>query len=185
MTKQCKVSLDPAVCEMVEKARSAKVETVWDRYQAMLPQCGFGETGLCCRHCLQGPCRIDPFGGEPKLGICGATADVIVARGLDRAIAAGAASHSGHARHLAHTLKLAAKGKARDYTIKDKAKLRSVAARLGIPTEGRNIAEIALDVAEAALADFHEKDTPVMWAATTVTKKRARLFEEKVCSPRV
>ncbi|WP_022856204.1 anaerobic carbon-monoxide dehydrogenase catalytic subunit [Thermodesulfobacterium thermophilum] len=184
MTKQCKVSLDPAVCEMVEKARSAKVETVWDRYQAMLPQCGFGETGLCCRHCLQGPCRIDPFGGEPKLGICGATADVIVARGLDRAIAAGAASHSGHARHLAHTLKLAAKGKARDYTIKDKAKLRSVAARLGIPTEGRNIAEIALDVAEAALADFHEKDTPVMWAATTVTKKRARLFEEKGLLPK-
>ncbi|AAM24908.1 carbon monoxide dehydrogenase subunit CooS [Caldanaerobacter subterraneus subsp. tengcongensis MB4] len=184
MTKQCKVSLDPAVCEMVEKARRVKVETVWDRYQAMLPQCGFGETGLCCRHCLQGPCRIDPFGGEPKLGICGATADVIVARGLDRAIAAGAASHSGHARHLAHTLKLAAKGKARDYTIKDKAKLRSVAARLGIPTEGRSIAEIALDVAEAALADFHEKDTPVMWAATTVTKKRARLFEEKGLLPK-
>lgn len=184
MANPCKVSLDPAVCEMVEKARRVKVETVWDRYQAMLPQCGFGETGLCCRHCLQGPCRIDPFGGEPKTGICGATADVMVARGLDRAIAAGSAAHSGHARHLAHTLKLAAKGKARDYTIKDKAKLRSVAARLGIPTEGKSIAEIALDVAEAALADFHEKETPVMWAATTVTKKRAKLFAEKGLLPK-
>ncbi|BCV20527.1 anaerobic carbon-monoxide dehydrogenase catalytic subunit [Moorella sp. Hama-1] len=184
MAKSCKVSLDPAVCEMVEKARRLEVETVWDRYQAMLPQCGFGETGLCCRHCLQGPCRIDPFGGEPKTGICGATADVMVARGLDRAIAAGSAAHSGHARHLAHTLKLAAKGQARDYTVKDKAKLRSVAARHGIPTEGRSDAEIALDLAEAALADFHEKETPVMWVATTVTKKRAKLFEEKGLLPK-
>ncbi|GFN23349.1 anaerobic carbon-monoxide dehydrogenase catalytic subunit [Thermanaeromonas sp. C210] len=184
MAKSCMASLDQAVCEMLEKARRLKVETVWDRYQAMLPQCGFGETGLCCRHCLQGPCRIDPFGGEPKTGICGATADVLVARGLDRAIASGAASHSGHARHLAHTLKMAAKGKARDYTIKDKAKLRSVAARLGIPTEGRSIAEIALDVAEAALADFHEKETPVMWVATTVTKKRAKLFSERGLLPK-
>ena len=42
-----------------------------------LPQCGFGETGLCCRHCLQGPCRIDPFGvSGPKFGICGVNADV-------------------------------------------------------------------------------------------------------------
>ena len=178
MANSCKVSLDPAVCEMVEKAKRLEVETIWDRYQAMLPQCGFGETGLCCRHCLQGPCRIDPFGGEPKLGVCGATADVMVARGLDRAIASGAASHSGHARHLAHTLKMAAKGQARDYAVKDKAKLRSVAVRHGIPTEGRSDAEIALDLAEAALADFNEKETPVMWAATTVTKKRAKVLGE-------
>lgn len=102
------------------------------------PQCGFGETGLCCRHCLQGPCRIDPFGGEPKVGICGATADVIVARGIDRAIASGAAGHSGHARHLAHTLKKTAKGLVKDYTIKDRNKLRSVAERQGIPTKNRS-----------------------------------------------
>lgn len=184
MVKSCKVSLDPSVCEMAEKAKKKGIETVWDRYQAMLPQCGFGETGLCCRHCLQGPCRIDPFGGEPKVGICGATADVIVARGLDRAIASGAASHSGHARHLAHTLKLAVQGKAPDYAIKESEKLRSVAARLGISTEGRSNAEIALDLAEAALADFNEKETPVMWAATTLTKQRAEKFSEQGLLPK-
>lgn len=178
MAEAYKVSLDPAVREMVEKAKRLEVETVWDRYQAMLPQCGFGETGLCCRHCLQGPCRIDPFGGEPKTGICGASADVMVARGLDRAIAAGTAAHSGHARHLAHTLKKMAQGQARDYAIKDKAKLRSVAARHGIPTEGRGDAEIALDLAEAALKDFHEKETPVMWAATTVTPGRVKVLSD-------
>jgi carbon-monoxide dehydrogenase catalytic subunit len=186
MAKSCKVSLDPAVCEMVEKARRLEVEMVWDRYQAMLPQCGFGETGLCCRHCLQGPCRIDPFGGEPKAGICGATADVIVARGLDRAIAAGGASHSGHAKHIAHTLKKAVLGKAPDYAIKDKAKLRKVAERLGIPTKGRSEAEIGLAVAEAALADFSDKATeaPVTWVATTVTEKRSKLLMERGLMPK-
>lgn len=171
-------STDPAVQQMLAKAQQMGINTVWDRAQAMQPQCGFGETGLCCRHCLQGPCRISPFGDEPKVGICGATADTIVARGLDRAIAAGAAGHSGHAKHLAHTLKKMATGKAPDYQIKDPDKLRAVAVRHGIPVEGRENREIALDVAEAALADFHEKDTPVMWAATTVTPGRVKVLSD-------
>jgi carbon-monoxide dehydrogenase catalytic subunit len=139
----------------------------------MTPQCGFGDTGLCCRHCLQGPCRIDPFGDGPSVGICGATADVMVARGLDRAIAAGTAAHSGHAKHLAHTLKKMALGQANDYRIADAGKLKAVAARLGIETAGRSEQEIAFDLANTAMADFHEKDTPVQWAATVVTPQRA------------
>jgi carbon-monoxide dehydrogenase catalytic subunit len=169
-------SLDPAVQQMIVRAESQNVTTVWDRYAAMTPQCGFGDTGLCCRHCLQGPCRIDPFGEGPKEGICGAGADVMVARGLDRAIAAGTAAHSGHAKHLAHTLKKMALGKAEAYSIKAPDKLRAVAARLGIATDGREEKEIALDVANAALADFHEKDTPVLWAATVVNPERAKLL---------
>ncbi len=167
-------TLDNAVVEMIAKAEDEGVTTVWDRLEAMEPQCGFGDTGLCCRHCLQGPCRIDPFGDGPSTGICGATADTMVARGLDRAIAAGTAAHSGHARHLAHTLLKMAQGKASDYAIKDKDKLFAVAARLSIPTEDRAENDVALDVAQAALADFHEKDTPVMWAATVVTPERAQ-----------
>ncbi len=167
-------TLDKAVVEMIAKAEDEGVPTVWDRLEAMEPQCGFGDTGLCCRHCLQGPCRIDPFGDGPSTGICGATADTMVARGLDRAIAAGTAAHSGHARHLAHTLLKMAQGKASDYAIKDKDKLFAVAARLSIPTEDRAENDVALDVAQAALADFHEKDTPVMWAATVVTPERAQ-----------
>jgi anaerobic carbon-monoxide dehydrogenase catalytic subunit len=165
-------SHDPAVNRMIEKAKSASVTTVWDRYAAMKPQCGFGDTGLCCRHCLQGPCRIDPFGNGPSTGICGATADVMVARGLDRAIAAGTAAHSGHAKHLAHTLMKMAKGEAGAYAVKEPGKLRAVAGRLGIEVAGRAENEIARDVAAAALADFHEKDTPVLWAATVVNKER-------------
>jgi carbon-monoxide dehydrogenase catalytic subunit len=167
-------TLDKAVVEMIAKAEDEGVTTVWDRLEAMEPQCGFGDTGLCCRHCLQGPCRIDPFGDGPSTGICGATADTMVARGLDRAIAAGTAAHSGHARHLAHTLLKMAQGKAPDYAIKDKDKLFTVATRMNIATEDRSENDVALELAQAALADFHEKDTPVMWAATVVTPERAK-----------
>jgi carbon-monoxide dehydrogenase catalytic subunit len=171
-------SLDPAVQQMIAKAKEKGVTTVWDRYESMTPQCGFGDAGLCCRNCLQGPCRINPFGDEPKTGICGCTADAMVARWLDRAIAAGTAAHSGHAKHLAHTMMKMAKGKAPDYKIKDPAKLKSVATRLGLPVQGKSDMDIAKDVASAALADFGEKETPVQWAATVVTEGRVRALSK-------
>ena len=177
-------SLDPAVQQMISKADKQGIITVWDRYEAMTPQCGYGDTGLCCRHCLQGPCRISPFGEEPRTGICGATADVMVARGLDRAIAAGTAAHSGHAKHLAHTMMKMAKGEAKDYSIKDGDKLKAVAERLGISVEGREDMEIAKDVAGAALADFHEKETPVLWAATVVTPGRVKVLSDLGAVPK-
>ena len=165
-------TMDPAVQEMLLRAEQMGIETVWDRYQAQLPQCGFGELGPCCRFCLQGPCRVDPFGEGPQRGICGADANSIVARNLARAIAAGTAAHSGHAKHLAHTLLRWAEGKAPDYGVKDEAKLRAVASRLGIPLDGKDVRQLAREVAEAALADFSEKETPVTWVATTITPGR-------------
>ncbi len=77
-------SADPAAQEMMDFALRAGVKTVWDRLRAQEPQCGFGKMGICCRNCFMGPCRIDPFGEGAQEGICGATADVIVARNLLR-----------------------------------------------------------------------------------------------------
>ena len=54
-------SIDKASQEILEIAKKEGIDTAWDRYEAMVPQCGFGELGLCCRNCLLGPCRIDPF----------------------------------------------------------------------------------------------------------------------------
>lgn len=110
--KILKRSIDPSVHQMLLRAAGLGLETVWDRYEAMLPECGFGELGVCCRNCNMGPCRISPFeDAGPKQGICGATADIIVARNLIRMIAAGAAAHSDHGRDLAHTLLLTAEGR--------------------------------------------------------------------------
>lgn len=172
------MSADPAVRQMLARAKELEMTTVWDRYEAMKPQCGFGEIGLCCRHCLQGPCRIDPFGEGPKTGICGASAETMVARGLDRAIAAGTAAHSGHARHLAHTLLKMARGDAPAYAVKESGKLRAVASRIGLSVEGRTDQEIAIEVAQAALADFGEKETPVLWATTVVTPGRVETLKK-------
>ncbi|MCS7286466.1 MAG: anaerobic carbon-monoxide dehydrogenase catalytic subunit [Anaerolineae bacterium] len=162
----------PSVQEMLRLAEKLDIETVWCRYEAQLPQCGFGELGTCCHNCLQGPCRIDPFGEGPQKGVCGANADTIVARNLARAIAAGTSAHSGHAKHLAHTLLAWAEGKAPDYPVKDEAKLKAVATRLGIPVDGKDVQELAKEVAEAALLEFSEKATPLAWVATTVTRGR-------------
>ena len=97
-------SIDPATIDMLSHACEQGVELAWDRQEEMGPQCGFGNLGLCCRICTVGPCRIDPLGNGPKEGICGADAHVIAARNLMRMIAGGAASHSDHGRHTAHTL---------------------------------------------------------------------------------
>lgn len=169
-------SICPASSEMLLRAEKEEISTAWDRYQAQLPLCGFGELGTCCRNCLQGPCRIDPFGEGPQEGVCGATADTIVARNLGRAIAAGTAAHSGHAKHLAHTLLKASQRKAPDYPIKDEGKLKAVATRIGIRTEGVETEEIASAVAESALAEFSEKESPSVWAATTVTQGMVETF---------
>ena len=91
-------SIDPASQAVLLKAKENGIETAWDRYEKQLPQCSFGQLGICCRNCNMGPCRIDPFGEATEKGICGATADIIVARNLLRTIAAGAAAHSDHAR---------------------------------------------------------------------------------------
>lgn len=169
-----KYSIDKAVAVLMPVAEANNIQTVWQRAEAQKPQCGFGTLGVCCRICWKGPCRIDPFGNGPQRGVCGADAHTIVARNLIRGIAAGAASHSDHGRHIALTLLEVSKGHAKDYSIKDEAKLLSVAQRLGVSTEDKEILEIAGEVAEISLADYSRQDNKVAckWAETTMTEKR-------------
>ena len=172
-------SISPDSILMLKAAQAAGITTVWDRYEAQQPQCGFGETGLCCRHCLQGPCRIDPFGVTgPKAGICGATADTFVARGLARSIAGGTASHSAHAKHLAHTLLKWSRNEAPDYALKDKDKFHKVLDRVGIARDGKTDAQLAGELARLALDEFSERETPPVWLKTTVTPGRMAKFEK-------
>ena len=177
-------SIDPAVHEMLARAEELGLETAWDRYEAQLPQCGFGELGLCCRHCNMGPCRISPFDEEgPKAGVCGATADIIVARGFIRMIAAGAAAHSDHGRDIAHTLLLTAEGKSGGYEIKDEAKLNALAVEYGIETEGRGKEEIALDLARAVYAEFGKQEGPIQFTRRA-PEKRVAVWKEAGIDPR-
>ncbi|MEG1822729.1 MAG: anaerobic carbon-monoxide dehydrogenase catalytic subunit [Clostridiales bacterium] len=145
-------SIDAASLKMIDKAFSDNVEICWDRYEAQQPQCGFGELGVCCKNCLQGPCRINPF-GEPKRGICGADADTIVARNLLRSVTGGAATHVDHAFEAVEILELAAEGKV-PYEIKDEAKLKAVASKLGIDVENKEKNDLAKELTEVLFRDF-------------------------------
>ena len=177
-------SIDPATQEMLARAEELGLETAWDRLDAMMPQCGFGELGVCCRNCNMGPCRISPFEEEgPKAGVCGATADIIVARNLIRMIAAGAAAHSDHGRDIAHTLLLTAEGKSGGYEIKDEAKLKALAAEYGIETEGRSKEEIALDLAHAVYAEFGKQEGPIQFTRRA-PEKRVALWQKLGVDPR-
>ncbi len=147
-------SFDKAGQQVINTALKNNYETVWERLEAQDPQCGFGQLGVCCRNCVMGPCRIDPFGEGPDKGVCGATADTIVARNLVRMIAAGAAAHSDHGRRPALLLKEVAEGVNGDYKIKDFKKLKSVAAKLGINIKNKSRKKIAKEIADIALNDY-------------------------------
>ena len=71
------------------------METSHHRVEGQSVKCGFGLQGVCCRLCSNGPCRITP---EAPHGICGASADVIVARNFLRAVASGSGCYI-HVRH--------------------------------------------------------------------------------------
>lgn len=151
-------SIDPALKSLFEVSQKEKIDTPWDRLQKMQPQCGFGDMGICCTICWQGPCRIDPFGTGASQGICGATADVIVARNIVRHQAAGAASHADHARHVTLLLADVAKKRLQAYSIKDEEKLHAVAKTLHISAEDKTTEELAAAVAETSLWNFMSQD---------------------------
>jgi len=174
---------DPASCEMLKRAAAENIETVWDRYETMQPQCGFGSLGICCRNCSMGPCRIDPFGEGPQAGVCGATADTIAARNLARMIAGGASAHSEHGRMVAHAFLMAVSDPHSAYEIKSPEKLKAVARIYGIETEGRQTNEIAKQLGEAALEDFGRRQGTVRMA-TTAPQARQDLWDQQGITPR-
>ena len=139
---------------MLVRAREEGIETVWDRLAAQQPQCGYCALGVSCRNCAMGPCRVDPFGEGPQKGVCGADADVIVARNLGRTIAAGASAHSDHGRDILEVFAELAEGHTQGYELRDETKLRALAEEWGIETADRAAADIAADLADAMLEDF-------------------------------
>ncbi len=159
--------------QLLKKNVQEGIETVWDRSDQQKPRCGFGESGLCCHNCYMGPCRINPKGKSPQRGVCGSTAEVIVARNFARMIAGGAAAHSDHGRDVAKTLLLAAQSPDSGYTITDVGKLRKVAKVLDIPTDNREKEEIALEVAQKALSNFGNQEGVVSFTRLAPEKRQA------------
>jgi carbon-monoxide dehydrogenase catalytic subunit len=80
---------DSAVDHFLKEAAEKEIPLVWDRYEGSLPQCGFCETGLNCRDCLQGPCISHPFRDQNKVGICGKDKDILGVHSFVRLVVQG------------------------------------------------------------------------------------------------
>ncbi|NOQ95797.1 MAG: carbon monoxide dehydrogenase, partial [Desulfobacterales bacterium] len=188
-------SIDPATLKMIARAEELEIETIFDRAEKMKP-CPIGSGGTCCKNCSMGPCRLPlPKAGiegeDERKGLCGATANTIAARNFIRMIAGGAAAHSDHGRGVAETFLAVAKKETEDYVIKDTKKLLEIAPDFGVAlTEGkgekekpRKIDDIALEVAEKALAQWGQQEGEVL-TARRAPEKRVELWREQGVFPR-
>jgi hydroxylamine reductase (hybrid-cluster protein) len=70
---------------VILEAHEQGATLLWDRYEQQVPLCAFTANGLSCRKCFHGPCRINPFGDEPRFGVCGADRSQIVMENLFQA----------------------------------------------------------------------------------------------------
>jgi carbon-monoxide dehydrogenase catalytic subunit len=84
-----KKTADHAVEHFLPKAADKGTKLAWDRFEGQLPECGFCESGLSCRDCLQGPCISNPFRDANKMGVCGKDKDVLAAQSLLRLVLKG------------------------------------------------------------------------------------------------
>ncbi len=109
------------------------------------------------------------------MGVCGATADIIVARNLLRSIAAGAAAHSDHGRDVAHTFKSIVEGKAPSYSIKDQEKLGRLMDEYGVDSPAL--------LAEAIMNEFGKQDGPIQFTRR-VPPQRLELWKKLGIDPR-
>ena len=161
-----------------EAACSACAETWEDRKKQQTPQCKFGEDGICCRICSMGPCRITP---KAPRGICGADAHAIAGRNYLRFVAGGSAAHSDHGREICHTLHSTSRDGS--YQIKDEKKLLALAEEWGIAHEGRDIYEVAHEVAETGLMEYG-KPFGTLRFLSRATEERQRVWAETGVAPR-
>ncbi len=144
--KRCK-SADSCFGNYLEKR--GDVNTAFDRLEDQSVKCGYGQHGVCCRLCSNGPCRITP--DSPK-GVCGATADTMVARNFLRSVAAGAACYLHVAESTAARLKAIASGVS-PLQLRSEKSVEELAAVLGI--EGSSVKDKAEKIADAVLADLY------------------------------
>ena len=170
--------MEAATNELLETAHKVGADTWQQRVKNQSPHCGFGEAGTCCRICSMGPCRITP---KSPRGICGCDVHGIVARNYLIFTAGGAATHSDHGREIMHTLHQTKEGG--NYQVKDPEKLIRIAKEWGVETEGKDIYELAHEMAEVGLLEYgkpfgtqkfaerppqHTKD---LWDAAEITPR--------------
>lgn len=165
-------SKDTVTEQLINRAHELGIDLVWDRGAP----CEFshkgqgGAAGLCCFRCQMGPCTLGGATGK-KLGTCGASPDIIVARDLIRRTAGGTAAHVEHARAAAKTLKGVALGTIAGYSVSDEAKLDAIYK--GLKCKGENK---ALAVADSSLEDLNKDEGVPAWLEYKASEERRQTW---------
>ena len=140
---------EAATEKLLETGKKVGADAWQYRAAKQTPHCKFGEQGVCCRICAMGPCRITP---KAPRGICGCDVHGIVGRNYLKFTAGGAATHSDHGREICHTL-YCAKPEG-PYKVKDPEKLIRIAKEWGVETEGKDIYDLAHEMAYLGLNEY-------------------------------
>ena len=169
---------EAATARLLETAAKVGADTWQARVKNQTPHCKFGEEGICCRICTMGPCRITK---KAPRGICGCDVHGIVGRNYLKFTAGGAATHSDHGREICHTLyETAADG---CYKVKDPEKLLRIAKEWDIETEGKDIYDLAHEVALAGLNEYG-KPFGTQKFLKRAPESQQKLWEENEIAPR-
>jgi carbon-monoxide dehydrogenase catalytic subunit len=171
---------NPAAAEMIEHLGALGVETVIDRYARQTPQCRHGLSGLCCRMCQWGPCRITE---KSPRGVCGRTLELVAIANLLRAAAAGASAQLMHAREMAIALRAAG----RDEIALDLAstrRLREVGAAMNVSQSWTPMPEVAELVSAAMLEDLGRLEEGMTRTLGFAPRERRALWERLGIIPR-
>jgi len=176
-----RISYHESVRKIYERIKKDNMTNVWDRYEAQGmggnpdQRCPFCQAGTRCDLCSNGPCRSDA--SKDKRGVCGITADGMAMRMMLLRNVMGASTYQYHAEQTIKTLRATAKGQT-PFEIKEPEKLKTFAARLGIPVSGSKKA-IAKRLCDYAESDFNRKyDEPSSIVEALAPKERKDLWKK-------
>ena len=168
---------EAATARLLETGAKVGADSWQARVKNQTPHCKFGEEGICCRICTMGPCRITK---KAPRGICGCDVHGIVGRNYLKFTAGGAATHSDHGREICHTLYEASADGC--YKVKDPEKLIRIANEWGMETEGKDIYELAHEVALEGLMEYG-KPFGTQRFLKRAPESQQKLWEENELAP--
>lgn len=169
---------EAATERLLETGKKVGADSWQMRVKNQTPHCKFGEKGICCRICSMGPCRITQ---KAPRGICGCDAHGIAGRNFLRFTAGGAATHSDHGREICHTFSHVAPDG--NYKIKDPEKLLRIAGEWNVETEGKDLYDLAHEMAELALMEYGKPHGVQRWLSRA-PEHTQKLWRDAEIEPR-